>query len=181
MDINKLNSNEKIAAIGAVLAIVGSVVSFGAGPYGVLTGIAMLAIVFLPQFSPTTKLPGSKGSLMLIVGGAAAIGAVLTLLAWLPYLGIMGSFFIGGLLGIIGGLLMGWGAWQEFQAEGGKFQLGAAPASSSTPPPPAATDATPEPPSAQPDPERTVDSAVDTAPAAEATRTDYRDEDRPTP
>ena len=181
MDINKLNSNEKIAAIGAVLAIVGSVVSFGAGPYGVLTGIAMLAIVFLPQFSPSTKLPGSKGSLMLIVGGAAAIGAVLTLLAWLPYLGIMGSFFIGGLLGIIGGLLMGWGAWQEFQAEGGKFQLGAAPASSSTPPPPAATDATPEPPSAPPAPERTVDSAVDTAPAAEATRTDYRDEDRPTP
>jgi hypothetical protein len=184
MDISKLNSNEKIAAIGAVLAIVGSVVSFGAGPYGVLTGIAMLAIIFLPQLSPTTKLPGSKGSLMLIVGGAAAIGAILTLLAWLPYLGVMGSFFIGGLLGIIGGLLMGWGAWQEFQAEGGKFQLGAAPASSSTAPPPAATDATPETPTAPapaPAPERTADSTVDTAPAAEAPRTDHRDEDRPTP
>lgn len=179
MDISKLNSNEKIAAIGAVLAIVGSVVSFGAGPYGVLTGIAMLVIIFLPQFSPTTKLPGSKGSLMLIVGGAAAIGAILTLLAWLPYLGIMGSFFIGGLLGIIGGLLMGWGAWQEFQAEGGKFQLGTAPASTSAAPPPTATDATSEAP-ATPAPERTADSAVDTAPAADAARTDYRDEDRPT-
>jgi hypothetical protein len=133
MDLSKLNSNEKIAAIGAVLAIIGSLVSFGSGPYGVLTGIAMLAIIFLPQFSPTTKLPGSKGSLMLIVGGAAGIGALLTLLAWLPYLGIIGNFFIGGLLGIVGGLLMGWGAWQEFQAEGGKFQLGAAP--STTPPP----------------------------------------------
>ena len=169
MDLSKLNSNEKMAAIGAVLAIVGSVVSFGAGPYGVLTGIAMLAIIFLPQFSPTTKLPGSKGSLMLIVGGAAGIGAVLTLLAWLPYLGIMGSFFIGGLLGIGGGLLMGWGSWQEFQAEGGKFQLGAAP--STSPPPPSSADAPAVPPvepaaaaSAPPEPPRDVYEAP--APAA---------------
>jgi len=180
MDLSKLNSNEKIAGIGAVLAIVGSVISFGAGPYGVLTGIAMLVIIFLPQFSPTTKLPGSKGSLMLIVGGAAAIGALLTLLAWLPYLGIMGSFFIGGILGIVGGLLMGWGAWQEFQAEGGKFQLGTAPSSGSAAPPPAADTSQQQ--ASAPPPERTADSAVDTAPPpAEAPRpTDYRDEDRPT-
>ena len=127
MDFSKLSSNDKLAAIGAVLAIVGSVVSFGAGPYGVLTGIAMLVILFLPQFSPSTKLPGSKGTLMLIVGGAAGIGAVLTLLAWLPYLGLMGTYFIGGLLGIVGGLLMGWASWKEFQAGGGKFDLGAKP------------------------------------------------------
>lgn len=180
MDLSKLNSNEKIAAIGAVLAIVGSIISFGAGPYGVLTGIAMLVIIFLPQFSPATKLPGSKGSLMLIVGGVAAIGALLTLLAWLPYLGIMGSFFIGGLLGIIGGLLMGWGSWQEFQAEGGKFQLGTAPAPGSAAPPPPAADTSREQASA-PAPEQTADSAVDTAPPADASRpADYRDEDRPT-
>ena len=157
MDFSKLSSNDKMAAVGAALAIVGSLVSFGAGPYGLLTGIAMLLIIFLPQFSPTTNLPGSKGSLMLIVGGAAAIGAVLTLLAWLPYLGSMGSFFIGGLLGIVGGLLMGWASWQEFQAEGGKFQLGSAPSTAPPPPPsieasadrpaePAATSAAPAPP-----------------------------------
>lgn len=147
MDFSKLSSNDKLAAIGAVVAIVGSVVSFGAGPYGVLTGIAMLVIIFLPQFSPSTKLPGSKGSLMLIVGGAAGIGALLTLLAWLPYLGLMGTYFIGGLLGIVGGLVMGWASWREFQAEGGKFNLGtstgpstpqAPPASTYTPPPPMA-------------------------------------------
>ena len=150
MDLSKLNSNEKMAGIGAVVAIIGSLVSFGAGPYGVLTGIAMLAIIFLPQFSPTTKLPGSKGSLMLVVGGAAAIGAVLTLLAWLPYLGIMGSYFIGGLAGIVGGLLMGWGAWQEFQSEGGKFQLGNPPSTA----PPSSSDVSAaraaEPPAASP-------------------------------
>jgi hypothetical protein len=139
MDFSKLSSNDKLASIGAALAIVGSAVSFGAGPYGVLTGIAMLAIVFLPQLSPTTKLPGSKGSLMLIVGGAAGIGALLTLLAWLPYLGIMGAYFIGGLLGIAGGLLMGWASWKEFQAEGGKFNVGMASGPSTPPAPPAPT------------------------------------------
>jgi hypothetical protein len=151
MDLSKLSSNDKLAAIGAVLAIVGSVVSFGAGPYGVLTGIAMLVILFLPQFSPSTKLPGTKGSLMLIVGGAAGIGALLTLLAWLPYLGLMGTYFIGGLLGIVGGLLMGWASWREFQAEGGKFNLGMSTGPSAPPAPPAST-YTPPPPMAPPSP-----------------------------
>lgn len=178
MDLGKLNSNEKMAALGAVLAIVGSLVSFGAGPYGVLTGLAMLLIIFLPQFSPTTKLPGSKGSLMVVVGGAAGIGAVLTLLAWLPYLGIMGGYFIGGLLSIIGGLLMGWGGWQEFQAEGGKFQLGAAP---STAPPPASTD-TPAAAASPPEPPRDVYEAPAPAAPPEAPAPAERDpEDRPTP
>ena len=175
MDLSKLNSNEKMAAVGAVLAIIGSIVSFGAGPYGVLTGIAMLVIIFLPQFSPDTKLPGSKGSLMLIVGGAAGIGAVLTLLAWLPYLGIIGSYFIGGLLGIAGGLLMGWASWQEFQAEGGKFQLGNAPSPAS--PPPSSTDASAaraaEPPVATAPPEAPRDAYE--APATPATPEAPRD------
>jgi len=150
MDFSKLSSNDKLAVIGAVLAIVGSVVSFGAGPYGVLTGIAMLVIIFLPQFSPSTKLPGTKGSLMLIVGGAAGIGALLTLLAWLPYLGLMGTFFIGGLLGIVGGLLMGWASWQTFQAEGGKFNMSMPSAPSAPPAPPASTYTPPPPPAAPP-------------------------------
>lgn len=150
MDFSKLSSMDKLAAIGAVLAIVGSVVSFGAGPYGVLTGIAMLVIIFLPQFSPSTKLPGTKGSLMLIVGGAAGIGAVLTLLAWLPYLGLMGTYFIGGLLGIVGGLLMGWASWQTFQAEGGKFNMGMSSGPSAPPTPPASTYTPPPAPMAPP-------------------------------
>ena len=183
MDLSKLNSNEKMAALGAVLAIIGSLVSFGAGPYGVLTGLAMLLIIFLPQFSPTTNLPGSKGSLMVVVGGAAGIGAVLTLLAWLPYLGIIGGYFIGGLLGIVGGLLMGWGGWQEFQAEGGKFQLGAGPSTGS---PPASSD-TPAA-AAPPEPPRDVDvapgpaaPAEPSAPPATPAPAEREPDDRPTP
>lgn len=149
MDLSKLSSNDKLAALGAVLAIVGAFLSFGGGgSFGVLTGIAMLIIIFLPQFSPSTKLPGSKGSLMLIVGGVAGIGAILALLGILAVLGAFGAYggtwFIGLLLGVAGGLLMGWASWKEFQSEGGKFNVGMAstppappapPAQSYTPPP----------------------------------------------
>lgn len=166
MDLSKLSSNDKLAAIGAVVAIVGSLVSFGAGPYGVLTGILMLVILFLPQFSPSTKLPGSKGSLMLIVGGAAGVGALLTLIAWLPYLGLFGSYFIGGLLGIAGGLLMGWASWKEFQAEGGKFNIGmsSGPSGPSAPPPPPAPTYSPPPPVAPPMQEPMSDHSSDENP-----------------
>ena len=143
MDFSKLGQNEKLAVYGAIASIVGPVLSsmgfgFGVGWLTLLLAIAMLAIVFLPQLSPQTTLPGSKGSLMLVVGGIAAVSAALALLTSFGLLGFFGSnivFVLGWLLGIVGGLLMGWAGWQEFQAEGGKFQLGNATtaAASSTP------------------------------------------------
>ena len=147
MDLSKLSSNERLASIGAVIAIVGGLLGgIGGGGLGLLTAILMLIIVFLPQFSPTTKLPGSKGSLMLVVGGGAAVGALLALIAILPYLGLLGGYFIGLLAVIVGGLLMGWASWQEFQAEGGKFNLGMASGPAGPPAPPMA------PPPAMPEP-----------------------------
>jgi hypothetical protein len=153
MDFSKLSANDRLAAIGAVLAIVGALMSFGGGgTFTLLTGVAMLIIVFLPQFSPNTTLPGSKGSLMLIVGGVAGIAAVLALLAILTVLGAFalygGLWFIGLLLSTAGGLLMGWASWKEFQAEGGKFTLGMA--SSAPPAPPAAPPAPPAEPMSAP-------------------------------
>jgi hypothetical protein len=155
MDFSKLNSNEKLAVYGAVAAIVGALLSFGGGgTFTLLTGVAMLIIVFLPQFSPGTTLPGSKGSLMLVVGGVAGIAALLSLLAILTVLAAFalygGLWFVGLLLSTAGGLLMGWASWREFQAEGGKFNLGtssAPPAPPATPAPPAAP---PAPPAAEP-------------------------------
>jgi hypothetical protein len=162
MDLSKLGSNEKLAVYGAGAAILGAIVSqigsfYGAGGLwlSVILGIAMLAIVFMPQWSPSTTLPGSKGSLMLVVGGIAGVGALLGLLAILPALSAFGVYgglwFVGILIGIAGGLMMGWAGWQEFQAEGGKFQLGSAPstgasAGSAAPPPPVE----PAPPAAPP-------------------------------
>jgi hypothetical protein len=184
MDFSKLSSNEKLAAVGAVLAIVGAVLSFGGGgSFGALTGIVMLVIIFLPQLSPTTKLPGSKGSLMLIVGGVAGIGALLSLLAIIPYLSLIGGYFFGLLLGIVGGVLMGWASWQEFQAEGGKFTVGTP--AGAAPPAPGASSAPAEPaPPPPPPPAPAAPPAQPTAPPEPMTpsepfgRTDESDEER---
>jgi hypothetical protein len=181
MDFSKLSSNEKLAAVGAVAAIIGALLSFGGGgSFGLLTGIAMLVIVFLPQFSPTTNLPGSKGSLMLIVGGVAGVGALLSLLAILPYLGLFGGYFIGLLLSIGGGLLMGWASWREFQSEGGKFTVGTASSSAtpSAPPPPAQpmAAAPPPPPAAPMSPP--ISSGQTVTPAPPIGGADESDEDR---
>ena len=112
MDFSKLTQNEKLAVYGAIASIVGPVLAsmgfgFGVGWLTLLLAVAMLAIVFLPQLSPQTTLPGSKGSLMVIVGGIAAISAALALVSSLGWLGFFGTnivFVIGWLLGIAGGL-----------------------------------------------------------------------------
>jgi hypothetical protein len=132
MDFSKLTQNEKLAVYGAIASIVGPILAsmgfgLGVGWLTLLLAIAMLAIVFLPQLSPQTTLPGSKGSLMVIVGGIAAASAALALVGSIGWLGFFATnflFVIGWLVGIAGGLLMGWAGWQEFQAEGGKLQLG---------------------------------------------------------
>jgi hypothetical protein len=198
MDLSKLNSNERLAFWGAVITIIGSILTI-VGGYGfaagglwltVLLAIAMIVILFLPTWSPGTALPGSKGSLMLVVGGIAGIGALLTLLTLFSWIGFLGSdflFVIGLLLGVIGGLLMGWGAWQEFQSEGGKFQLGgAAPSATTAPPAAAMADTAPPPAAAPPAAAPPPAPTSDVAPSADDVRTadaddPYGREDRPNP
>lgn len=158
MDFSKLDSNEKLAVYGSIAALVGGIVGGTVSALGwlaFLAAIAMLIVVFLPQLSPTTTLPGSKGSLMLICG---AIAGIIMVLGLLTIIGLLGYYFqfsalnaIFFLIGVAGGVVMAWAGWQAFQAEGGKFQIGNAPASSgstaaaSSPaaPPPAAPAAPP--------------------------------------
>ena len=132
MDFSKLDSNEKLAVYGAIASIVGPVLAslgygFGVGWFTLILAIAMLLIVFLPQISPQTNLPGSKGSLMVVVGLVAGVSAFLALISSIGILGALGAnafFVIGWLVGIAGGLIMGYAGWLAFQAEGGKFQIG---------------------------------------------------------
>lgn len=165
MDFSKLSSNDKLAVYGAAAAIIGAILSqvgsiYGAGGlwFSTLLAIAMIAVVFLPQWSPTTALPGSKGSIMLVIGGAAALGGIFGLIGGLSWFALGGGLFaIGILVGAAGSLLMGWAGWQEFQAEGGKFRIGMASGGSSgatTPPAPPAPPAFPSapPPPAPPAP-----------------------------
>jgi len=131
MNFSSLSSNEKLAAYGAIAAIVGVLIaSFLAGLAWVtlLAGIAMLVVVFLPQISSGTQLPGKKGSIMFLVGLIGGIAAALALLTTVTQLGAyletwaVQTLFL--LIGVAGGLVMAWAGWQQFQAEGGSFQLG---------------------------------------------------------
>lgn len=200
MDLSKLSQNEKLAVYGAAAVVVGALVGYGASGLGVialLAAIAMLAIIFVPQLSPSTRLPGSKGSLMLIAGGAAAVVLVLGLLNLLTVLGALLRFSavatIFYIIAVIGGVVMAWAGWQEFQREGGKWVLGSSGATATDAPaatPPAATAApeptpAPEPMAAsQPESSAHVAPPPDAAPptAGEPADDPYRrdDEDRPT-
>ncbi|HSJ00487.1 MAG TPA: hypothetical protein VLA59_08885 [Patescibacteria group bacterium] len=136
MDFSKLGQNEKLAVYGAAALIIGGILgySYGLTALGILAAIAMLAVVFLPQLTPGVALPGSRGSLMVAVGGLAGVVMVLALLQ-----AVAGVLFVNTnlrdlffLVAVAGGVLMAWAGWQEFQAEGGRFQLGSsAPAATS--------------------------------------------------
>jgi threonine/homoserine/homoserine lactone efflux protein len=149
----------------------------------------MLAVVFLPQFASGVSLPGSKGSLMLAVGGLAGVVMVLALLQ-----AIGGVLFVNTnfrdllfLIAVAGGLLMAWAGWQEFQSEGGKFQLGTS-APASAPAAPAAAPAASAAPAAEAAEPAPMESAyadepvhAEEPPAMEAGEEDRRaaEDDRP--
>jgi hypothetical protein len=151
MDFSKLSASERMSVFASVAVIVLGIYAvandWGSLPaFSLLAAVAVLAIVFLPQMSPGTSLPGSKGSLMLIAAGIAAIFWALSALSWIGWIfGHLGRadtwIFV---VGLAAALWLGWLGWQAFQAEGGKFSLGMS-GSGATPAPPAAP-AAPEPP-----------------------------------
>ena len=154
MDFSKLSQNEKLAVYGAAAVIVGGLVgySYGVTVLAVLAAIALLAVVLLPQLSAGTKLPGSRGSLMLLTGGVAGVVLVL---AFVLYIGTIFTAFnirdLFFLIAVAGGVVAAWAGWQEFQREGGKFQIGTA-AAASAPPAAAAPPAAPAEPAQAPPP-----------------------------
>lgn len=149
MNLSNLSASEKLAVYGAVAAVIGGAVAASSYPghwgvawLGAILGLAMLVIVFLPQMSPTTKLPGKKGSLMVVVGGIAAVLMAFLLLTTFRF--TFEGFDVSSLLFLIavaGAIVMGWAGWQAFQAEGGKFDIGTSAAAAVPPvpgvPPPA--------------------------------------------
>ena len=137
MDFSKLDQNEKLAVYGSAAVILAGLISNWGGLLflSILAAIGMLVVVFLPQFSSGTSLPGSKGTLMAVLGFVAAAGAVITALQWIGVIGALLTTFstIVFLLAVIGALVMAWAGWQELQGEGGKWEFGASPAAVSSP------------------------------------------------
>jgi len=146
MNLSNLSANEKMAVYSSAVLILAGIISNWGGLMwlSVLAGIAVLAVVFLPQVSPTTKLPGSTGTLLVSLGAIAAAGAVIEILRYLRYffstLDDWQTWMFA--IALIAALYLFWTGWQAFKAEGGKFQMGMGGAASVPPvpmvPPPAA-------------------------------------------
>jgi hypothetical protein len=149
MDLSRLSAPEKLAVYGAIATVIGGVVAAASYPghWGVtwlaaILGLAMLTVIFLPQLSPDTKLPAKKGSLMVIVGGLAALLMAFVFLTTIGFtfegFDLSSALF---LVAVAGAVVMGLAGWQAFQAEGGTFDIGTAGASAVPPvpmvPPPA--------------------------------------------
>jgi hypothetical protein len=120
---NKLNANERLVGIGAIVVIVGYIVSV-AGSYGVVSGntlallgaLAVLVIYYL-KYTPTSNV-NWPAPIQTIVLAISAIVAILAIIAGLPALGLIAGFglYVLGLLATaVGGVIMAWGAWQEYQ------------------------------------------------------------------
>ncbi|HEV8252201.1 MAG TPA: hypothetical protein VGQ66_02365 [Candidatus Limnocylindria bacterium] len=130
MNFSKLSANEKMAVYSSAVLVLAGIISNWGGLLwlSVLAGIAVLAVVFLPQVSPTTKLPGSTGTLLVSLGAVAAAGAVIEILRYLSYffstLDDWQTWMFA--IALIAALYLFWTGWQAFKAEGGKFQMGAA-------------------------------------------------------
>ena len=168
MDLSKLTSNEKLAVYGSAAVVLAGLISNWGGLLflSILAGIGMLAVVFLPQLSPTTKLPGSKGSLMAALGIGAAGLAVIAALQWIRFLGfgtLSGIMFI---VAVAGALVMAWAGWQELQSEGGTWQFGSSTATTAAPAAAAAEPDAPATATAASEPVAPVEPVAPTQPAA---------------
>jgi hypothetical protein len=132
MNFSALSATEKMAVYASLLVAVLGLWSLSQGWGGllilaVLAAIGMLLVLFAPALMPRTKLPGSKGSLMLVTGGVAAVVWALSALTWIGWIfGHLATIdTLQFVVGLLAALAMGWFGWQAFQAEGGKLEIGA--------------------------------------------------------
>ena len=185
MDFTKLTQNDKTAALAsAVLVVAGLIAASTYTTYAltwlaILAAVAMLLVVLQPQIAPNANLPGSKGRLMLALGGIAGVIMLFALLTTLGFIFVAFGFAdVLFLAAILAGLVMAWTGWTAFQSEGGTVQLGtstaaAAPGSAEAPAGvvSAAAPETPEPAAPPPTPEAAAPPATDYNP------NDYRPRD----
>jgi hypothetical protein len=120
----KLNANERLAAIGAIVVLIAwlvgivSAYGIGAGTISFLGAIAVLAIYYL-KYAPNQNI-NWPAPIPTIVLGISAIVALLALLDGLRLLSILSLLSVTATLAVVGtvvgALIMVWGAWQEYQA-----------------------------------------------------------------
>jgi hypothetical protein len=135
MTFPRLGTRDGTAAVAAAVTVIGAGIAGGAYPghWGVtwlaaFLGIGMLAVILLPNLSPTTRLPDTKGRLMAIAGATAAL-----LMAFVFLTNVSFTFqdfdfpSLCFLVAVGSALVMARSGWQALQAEGGWFGRGRRP------------------------------------------------------
>jgi hypothetical protein len=120
---NRLNANERLAGIGAIVIVVSWLVGIASGigfgsSVALIGAIAVLVIYWL-KYSPTQTVtwPAPVATIVLIISGVVALLAVIGGLSLLSLLGALGSLYAIAIVGtVVGALIMVWGAWQDYQA-----------------------------------------------------------------
>jgi hypothetical protein len=118
---NKLNANERLAAIGAAVIVVawlvGAVVGYGVSvsTVGLIGAIIVLAVYFL-KYSPNQSIvwPAPIPTIVLIVAGISALLTILDVVTVLRFLGGLG--WLVAIAFVAGAIVMVYGAWQDYQA-----------------------------------------------------------------
>jgi hypothetical protein len=143
MDMSKLSASDRRIFITAVVVVLGGIVSiidrWGIG--GILGGLAGLGaalVVLQPQLMPTMKLPAPKATSLLVLGGIAAIGFLLSALQYIGFVFDIRLYTILFDIALVAAIVLAYFAWIEYQAasKGGAPAAPSAPASSPPPPPP---------------------------------------------
>jgi hypothetical protein len=138
MDLSKLSQNEKMALYAAIAVFLAGLISNWGGLLflSILAAVGVAIVLFLPQLSPNTPLPASRGSLLAALGIVAFAAAAIELLIWISYiLDTLGNFrTLAMLIALIASAVMAWAGWQALQREGGKWRFGTAQATATTAP-----------------------------------------------
>ena len=144
MDFSKLSASDRrtliVAAVVAVIGLISIADRWGIGAVlGFLGALVAAGIILLPQLSPATRLPVTRGLGLLAGGGLSAVGFVIAAATWLSYVldvtAISNLIFDVGLILSFVLLYFGWTAYQE-ERPAGAAAPSAAPAAAAPPPPP---------------------------------------------
>jgi hypothetical protein len=124
MDFSRLSQDERMAAWAAIavavcgLAAVFSYTTYSGAWLGVIAAVGTLTLLFLPQLSPGTRIPGSPAVWLLIAGGLAALVLVLLLIVNLGF--VFSRFGLSDLLflaAVVGAIVMAWAGWRIYSTD----------------------------------------------------------------
>ncbi|HTC86512.1 MAG TPA: hypothetical protein VK656_07390 [Candidatus Acidoferrum sp.] len=125
----KLNANERLVAIGAIVILVSWVVGltgYGVGNSAIalLGSLAALAILYL-KYAPNQNITWPAPVPLLLLGISVIVGIIeltvlLSLLSFFGalggYLGFAAGYLIGAIGTIVGAAIMLWGSYKEYTA-----------------------------------------------------------------